>query len=64
MNSTTHELLNAATEEFEILAELLEAERTKLLLGIRHADHRAFRDVLRHRLELVERLIERSAATA
>jgi len=64
MNSTTHELLNAATEEFEILAELLESERTKLLIGIRHADHRAFRDILRHRLALVEKLIERCASTS
>ncbi|SPE42915.1 hypothetical protein SBA3_710024 [Candidatus Sulfopaludibacter sp. SbA3] len=59
MNSTPHELLNLTDEEFEILAGLLESERTKLLIGIRHTDHRAFRNELRHRLTLVERLIER-----
>ena len=64
MSSPARELLSAATEEFELLAELLESERTKLLIGIRHADHRAFRDILRHRLALVEKLIERCASTS
>ncbi|MGA2114313.1 MAG: hypothetical protein ABSH56_06130 [Bryobacteraceae bacterium] len=64
MSSSTRELLSATIQESEVLAELLEAERTKLLIGIRHADHRAFRDILRHRLELVEELIKRCASTA
>ena len=59
MDSTTHELLNLTDEEFEILAELLESERIKLLIGIRHTDHRAYRDKLRHRLTVVEGLVQR-----
>ena len=59
MNSTTHEPLNLPGEELAVLAELLESARTKLLLEIRRTDHRAFRDELRHRLTLVESLIER-----
>ena len=59
MNSSTHEPLNLSSEELAILAELLESERAKLLMEIRHTDHRAFRDKLRHRLTLVESLVER-----
>jgi erythromycin esterase-like protein len=59
MNSTTHEPLNLRVEELTILAELLESARARLLVEIRHTDHRAFRDELRHRLTLVESLIER-----
>jgi len=40
--------------------ELLEDARTKLLVEIRRTDHRKFRDELRQRLTLVERLLERS----
>jgi len=56
MTPTTHEPLSLSGEEFEILAELLESERAKLLVEIRHTHHRAYRDELRHRLDLVERL--------
>jgi erythromycin esterase-like protein len=63
MNSTTHEPLNLPSEELAILAELLESARAKLLIEIRHTDHRAFRDELRHRLTLVESLIERCGST-
>jgi len=38
---------------------MLECAHTKLLIEIRHTDHRAFRDELRHRLTLVESLVER-----
>lgn len=47
-----------AGEELTVLDELLESERSRLLVEIRHMDHRAFRDDLRHRLELVEHLLE------
>lgn len=63
MNSTTQESLNVTTEELAILAELLESERTKLLIEIRHAAHRAFRDELRHRLTLIEGLAQRCRST-
>lgn len=59
MNSTTHEPLNLTSEEFAILKELLESARDRLLIEIRHTDHRAFRDELRHRLTLVDSLVER-----
>jgi len=59
MNATTHEPLNLESEQLAILAELLESERTQLLVEIRHAHHRAFRDALRHRLNVVEELADR-----
>jgi hypothetical protein len=43
-------------EERELLAELLEAERHRLLLEIRHTDHRQFREQLAHRYDMVEQL--------
>jgi hypothetical protein len=63
MNSTTHEPLNLPGEELAILAEMLEMARARLLIEIRHTDHRAFRDELRHRLTLVENLLERCGTT-
>ncbi len=60
MNATTLEPLNLDTEERATLTELLEEARTKLLVEIRRTDHRRFRDELRQRLTLVERLLERS----
>ena len=62
MNSTTHEPLNLPGEELAILAEMLEMARAKLLIEIRHTDHRAFRNELRHRLTLVESLMEHGEA--
>jgi hypothetical protein len=59
MNSTAQESLSLNSEELAILAELLESERTKLMIEIRHADHRAFRNDLRHRLDLIENLARR-----
>ena len=58
-NATTHDPLNLNSEEVAILAELLESERAKLLVEIRHTHHRSFRDELRHRLTLVEELAKR-----
>ena len=42
MNATTHEPLNLNSEELAVLAELLESERAKLLIEIRHTHHRAY----------------------
>lgn len=56
------ELKNLASltpAERELLAELLEAERHRLLLEIRHADHRQFREELGRRFDLVELLAAR-----
>ena len=59
MNAATHEPLNLTSEEVAVLAELLESARKKLLVEIHHTDHRSFRDQLRHRLTLIESLLER-----
>ena len=59
MNATTHEPLHLSGEEFAVLTELLESERAKLLVEIRHTHHRTYRDELRHKLTLVETIIER-----
>ena len=63
MNSTTHEPLNLPSEELAVLAELLESACARLLIEIRHTHHRAFRDELRHRLTLMESLMERCGFT-
>jgi len=56
---TGHEVeLRLPGEELEVLDELLESERSRLLVEIRHTDHRAYRDELRHRLEVVEHLLQ------
>lgn len=59
MNETTHAPLDVSSEELEVLAELLESERAKLSIEIRHTDHRSYRVQLRERLAIVERLEER-----
>jgi hypothetical protein len=51
--------LEVSDEERELLTELLESERAKLIIEIRHTDHRSYRNQLRDRLGLVERLTER-----
>jgi hypothetical protein len=62
MHPVAHQLSNLSEEELEILTELLESERVKLLVEIRNTDHRAYRDGLRHREEVVEKLAERIRA--
>lgn len=59
MNSTATEELSITSGERSILGELVEAERAKLLVEIRHTHHRAFRDDLRERLEAIEKLVEK-----
>ncbi|HEX8984394.1 MAG TPA: hypothetical protein VF767_03145 [Bryobacteraceae bacterium] len=59
MDPSTRGPLNLDSEESAILSALLESEREKLLVEIRHTDHREFRDELRHKLECVERIAER-----
>jgi hypothetical protein len=60
---TVHEVdLKLAGEELEALDELLESERSRLLVEISHTDHRSYRNELRHRLDVVERLIENCKA--
>jgi hypothetical protein len=54
--------LNLTGEELTVLRQMLEAEQARMLVEIRHTDHRSFRDELRRRLALVERLIAQSQA--
>lgn len=57
MIETGQTSLDLNNEELVILVELLESERTKLLIEIRHTTHRQFRTQLRNRLILIEELI-------
>lgn len=59
MNASALEPLNIEGEQLALLLEILESAHARMLVGIRHTDHRLFRDELRHRLEVVEKLIER-----
>ena len=54
--------LNLTGEELTVLRQILEAEQARMLVEIRHTDHRAFRDELRRRLALLEHLIEQCQA--
>jgi hypothetical protein len=64
MNSTPQEQLALSGEEMAILAELLDTERDRLLIEIRHTDARSFREELRRRLEIIEHLAERCHSAA
>jgi hypothetical protein len=59
MDATMNERLNLTSEEQTVLSDLLESERAKLMIEIRHTDHRSFREELRHRLTVVEGLLQR-----
>ena len=59
MDATMNERLNLTSEEQTLLSDLLESERAKLMIEIRHTDHRSFREELRHRLTVVEGLLQR-----
>jgi hypothetical protein len=54
--------LNLTGEELTVLRQILEAEQARMLVEIRHTDHRTFRDDLRRRLVLVEHLIAQCQA--
>lgn len=45
--------------EWALVAELLEEERRELPKEIRHTYSRAYREQLRHRLQLIEALLAR-----
>ncbi len=59
MSQTTLDPLHLSSEELAMLSEVLETTQANLLVEIRHTDHRSFRNELRRRLDLVERLIQR-----
>ena len=54
--------LNFTGEELMVLRQILEAEQARMLVEIRHTDHRSFRDELRRRLETVEHLVDQCRA--
>lgn len=56
MDAITHPPLTLNCEDGHILAELLDSERARLLVEIRHTGRRAFRDILRRRLAAIDRL--------
>jgi hypothetical protein len=62
MATEVRESLTLEGQEVGMVEELLDEARTKLLVEIRHTDHRRFLDGLRQRLALVERLLERCRA--
>ena len=62
MNPTKLEPLNLEGEELALLFEILESAHARLLVEIRHTDHRSFRDELRKRLAIIEQLIQRCPA--
>ena len=61
MNPTIERLLHLNSEEFALLAQVLESERAKLLIEIRHTDHRAYREELHRRLTMLEGMVARFA---
>ena len=54
--------LNLAGEDRTVLGQVLEGEQARLLVEIRHTDHRAYREELRRRLAIVERLLSECQA--
>lgn len=58
MESITPVSISVESEDLALLKELLDSEQDRLLVEIRHTDHRSYRDQLRQRLAVVERLIE------
>jgi hypothetical protein len=61
METATPLYFHLAGEELTVLNELLESERLRLMVEIRHTDHRAYREELRHRLDIVEHLLQETA---
>lgn len=64
MNPTSSEPLHLSSDELTLLSELLDTEQAKLLVGIRHAFHREYREELHRRLDLVEGLLKRVGKTS
>ena len=60
METATPLYFQLAGEELTVLNELLESERLRLMVEIRHTDHRAYRDELRRRLDIVEHLVQQT----
>ena len=50
--------VNLTGEELTVLRQLLESEQARMLVEIRHTDHRTFRDELRRKLTIIEHLLD------
>jgi hypothetical protein len=59
MSTTLQPVVSFTAEERAILIELLEHARRELPIQIRHSDCRSWREELRSRLDIVEKLLER-----
>lgn len=55
----TLESLSLTREEKDVVAEVLASEQVRLAVEIRHTDKRAYREELKHRINLVEALLAR-----
>jgi hypothetical protein len=64
MSETADMALVVSQEERALLNELLSAERDRLLVEIRHTNHRIYRDQLRQRLEIVQGLLSREPSSS
>jgi hypothetical protein len=56
--------LDLSSDERALITELLVSEQARLLVEIRHTDHRTYRNELRRRLETIEGLMKRWPAAA
>ncbi len=63
MDTITPFSITVEREDLALLKELLDSERDKLLVEIRHTDHRNYRDQLRRRLAIVERVMAQCQQT-
>jgi len=61
---TKYAPVELSEEEITLLNELLDAEKARLLVGIRHTFHREYREELRRRLDLLEKLETRMVKAA
>jgi len=59
METAAAKALHFTEDELNLLTEVLECEKVKLAVEIRHTDKRLFREDLKHRLDLVETLLAR-----
>ena len=59
MEVISESAVSLISEEKDLLAELVDRERTNLPIEIHHTRTGKFRELLRHRLEIVESISDR-----
>jgi hypothetical protein len=57
METAAAKALHFTGDELNLLTEILESEKARLTVEIRHTDKRLFREDLKHRLTLVDELL-------